>query len=257
MNNTIEIELKKLFDICHLNLKKSKSCMDYLLNTRKMSMHSIDQFQLGYFPQNTSRLLEYVSPTILQKLSIVDYSEKSIFSEYFCLVFPIYSEYQNPIGIGGRTLFNEEERKIFNISKYKNSSYIKANYLYGLNQAIHNIIKNQNVYVVEGFFDKISLESHQIKNAVAICGTAFSKNHFFKLSRYTDKITFVLDRDEAGLIAMQKIYNKYSNHGIKLRFKLLPSNCKDVDDYFIQGGTKYEFLNDLEEYLPIYSKLNI
>jgi DNA primase len=94
------------------------------------------------------------------------------------------------------------------------------------------------------------LDSNGIKNSVAICGTAFSKNHFLKLSRYTDKITFVLDRDDGGGKSMEQIYNKFCNKGIKLRFLLLPEDCKDVDQYFSSSKTAEDFARDLEQFIP-------
>jgi DNA primase len=246
----VSVELSRLVDICHTNLQNSSECLEYLKEVRGLSDDIISKYKIGYFPRNVSKLNKHVCPTILQKLNITDYSETSRFSEFFYLIFPILSEYGEVIGIGGRTLLDTNERATLNLPKYKNSSFKKSNYLYGLNQSRSSILKEQNVYVVEGYFDHISSDASGIKNSVAICGTAFSKNHFLKLARYTSKITFVLDRDDGGKNAMKKIYSKFSNHGIKLRFFLLPDGCKDVDDYFSNGGSKNSFLNDLESYIP-------
>ena len=71
------------------------------------------------------------------------------------------------------------------------------------------ILLNQNAYVVEGYFDQISMYDAGIKNTVAACGTGFSKNHFIKLSRYTDKITFFLDMDDGGKKSSNQIFNKF------------------------------------------------
>ena len=246
----ISIELDKLVTICHSNLSKSKDCIDYLHNKRGLSEGIISKYKIGYFPQNVSKLSSHVSSSLLQKLNIIDYSEASRFSEFFYLIFPIHSEYGDVIGIGGRTLLDEAQRSALGLPKYKNSSFKKANYLYGLNNSRPFVLKEQNVYVVEGYFDHISLDKNGIKNSVAICGTAFSKNHMLKLARYTSKITFILDRDDGGENSMKRIYSKYSNHGIKLRFLLLPKQCKDVDEYFAQVGTKDSFLNQLKTYIP-------
>lgn len=248
--NNVEIELDKLITICHSNLKNSKKCLNYLKEERGLTQYSIDKFKIGFFPQNPNKLSNYISTSVLQKLSIIDYSGSSPFSEYFYLIFPIFSEYKLPVGIGGRTLLNSEQRDVFGLPKYKNSSYKKANFLYGFDKSRSEILKKQNVYVVEGYFDQIALDSNKIKNSVAICGTAFSKNHMLKLTRYTDKITFILDHDDGGKKSMEKIYSKYLNQGIKLRFMLLPKDCKDVDDYFKQGGCQENFLADLKYFIP-------
>lgn len=252
----VSVELDKLIKICHSNLKNSNQCMEYLFEKRGLNEELVSKYKIGYFPRNASKLNQFVSASVLQKLNILDYSETSRFSEFFYLIFPVHSEYGDPVGIGGRTLLEGDERTVLGLPKYKNSSFKKANYLFGLNHARSAILKEQNVYVAEGYFDHISLDLNGIKNSVAICGTAFSKNHFLKLARYTSKITFVLDRDDGGENSMKRIYSKYSNQGIKLRFLLLPKDCKDVDEYFAQGGTKDSFINKLETYIPNWEGLN-
>jgi DNA primase len=249
-SNDVTDELKKLVKICQDNLKNSEECANYLKNKRGLADEAIIKYGLGYFPQNTSKLTRFVSPSVMQKLNIIDYSETSRFSEFFYLIFPIYSEYGDPVGIGGRTLLPDTQRSVLELPKYKNSSFKKANFLYGLNNSRASLLKEQNAFVVEGYFDHIALDSNGIKNSVAICGTAFSKNHFLKLARYTSKITFILDRDDGGQNSMKRIATKYSNNGIKLRFLLLPKGCKDVDEYFANGGTQKSFLSDLEPYIP-------
>lgn len=251
MNADRQSEIGKLIRICHANLHNSKKCLSYLENTRGFSKEVIDKYKLGFFPQNIERLTKYVDSTTLKDLKVIDYSEKtSGFSEYFYLIFPIFSEYKEPVGIGGRCLLDADQRRILGMPKYKNSSFKKSSILYGLDKSRSSILTSQNVYVVEGYFDHIALDSNGIKNSVAICGTAFSKTHMLKLARYTDKITFILDRDDGGINSMRRIEGKYSNKGLKLRFCLLPESCKDVDDYFSNGGTKESFYSELEEYIP-------
>jgi DNA primase len=94
------------------------------------------------------------------------------------------------------------------------------------------------------------MDSAGIKNSVAICGTAFSKNHFLKLARYTNKITFAFDRDDAGIKSMEKVYSKFCNKGIKLRFLMIPEGFKDVDQYFSSGRSKDDFLRESEPFIP-------
>lgn len=251
---SVEQELKKLIEICNVNLKTSNMCLEYLFDERKLSKEMIRKYQLGYFPQNINRLIENVSETFLQKNSIIDYSGSSPFTEYFYLIFPIFSEFNTPVGIGGRTLLTSEQREVFKLPKYKNSSFKKADHLYGFNFSKDFILYQQNAYIVEGYFDQIALDSNSVQNSVAICGTAFSRNHLLMLSKYTNKITFLLDQDDAGQIAMNRIYSKYHNlasqHGMKLEYTRLTKDCKDVDEYFLKGGKSEDFNSDLEYFVP-------
>jgi DNA primase len=241
--------LNILAEICHSNLKNSKKLTSYLVDNRGISREMIDKYKLGFFPQNLKKLTSFVSESLLLKLNIAETPYRSQFSDYFSLVFPIYSEYGDAMGISGRTLLSDIERRSIGIPKYKNSSYKKADILYGLKESVSSIIETQNAYVVEGYFDKIAMDSAGIKNAVAICGTAFSQKHFLKLTRYTDKITFILDSDDAGTKSMQRIYDKHINKGIKLRFLSVPEPFKDVDEFFRENSIT-EFEKRFKQIIP-------
>tara|TARA_B100000131_G_scaffold322708_1_gene377678 strand:+ start:3902 stop:4642 length:741 start_codon:yes stop_codon:yes gene_type:complete len=233
-------DLENLFSICNSNLQSSERHISYLKN-RGINDNLIRKYQIGYFPQNINILKKYVSKQLLVKLNIVNYSNNSDFSDYFNLIFPIRSEYGEPVGISGRVLMDDQKRSLLNISKYKNSSYKKSKILFGLNYSKNSIIKNNNVYIVEGYFDKISMDNNQLENSVAICGTAFSSKHFLSLSKYTDCMTFLLDSDDAGVASMERICSKYSNKGVKLRFLELDKSYKDIDDFF-KENSKNNFL---------------
>ena len=242
-------EIQRLINICHSNIRNSRNCLKYLIKDRGLSKKSIIENKIGFFPQNTDVLTKYVSEGAMNSLSIMNYASESDFSNYFYLIFPIFSEYGDPVGISGRTLMGDAERMALGIPKYKNSSYKKANILYGLNNAKSSIIDKSNVYVVEGYFDQLSMNQKGLSNTVAICGTAFSQNHFLKLARYTDKITFILDSDEAGKKSAERIYAKYINKGLKLRFLSIPEGSKDVDEYF-RSHTKEDFLKNFKQTIP-------
>ena len=250
MNNLSDSnKLGLLADICHSNLKNSKNLMKYLINERGLSSESIDSHKIGFFPQNLKKLTEFVPESLLLRLNIAETPYRSQFADYFSLIFPIYSEHGDVRGISGRTLLSDIERRSIGIPKYKNSSYKKSDILYGLYDAIDSILDVQNVYVVEGYFDKIAMDSAGIRNVVAICGTAFSQKHFIKLARYTDKITFILDSDDAGLKSMQRIYEKYINRGIKMRFLKIPSPFKDADEFF-KNNTLDNFEKEFKQIIP-------
>jgi len=249
MNNHQEFD--KLVKICQSNLKNSRDCINYLVRERGLDKKTIIQNKIGFFPQNIAMLKKYVSEEFLARTNITNFSGGSDFSNYFYLVFPIYSEYGDLVGISGRTLLGQEERKLVGIPKYKNSSYKKADILYGLNESKWHILNKNNVFVTEGYFDHISMSKNGLKNSVAICGTAFSKKHFIKLARYADKITFILDSDDAGQKSAERIYNKFINKGIRLRFLKLPSNFKDVDEYFSNQENSVEsFFKDFKQIIP-------
>nr|BDD46204.1 hypothetical protein 36 [bacterium] len=247
-------ELAKLVEICHANLKNSKESARYLIKKRGISVPEVKRYQLGFFPQNVDVLTKYVNSNLLKEEKIIDFFGESKFAATHGIIFPIHDEYGNVVGISGRTLLDDNQRSLLSLAKYEGSSYKKSHYLYGLNHSRGHILKAQNCYIVEGYFDFMAMVRAGIPNTVAICGTAFSKGHLIKLTRYTDKITFVLDRDDGGIKSMERIYTRYSNKGIKLRFMLIPEGYKDADEYFRdEFNSKESFLEDLEVYIPNWS----
>jgi len=244
MNKSDKSCFKDLAEICKVNLKNSDECLNYL-SDRKFSNEIIDKFGIGYFPQNVSKLKEYIPEKFLYQYNILSKDGYCDFASRYYLVFPIYNEYNDVIAMMGRTLISEEKRKILGISKYKNTSYKKSESLYGLNFSRKNILNKNNVYVVEGNFDVIKMYQSGITNSVGICGTAFSRNHMIRLSRYSDRITFIMDNDDAGEKAMQRIAKLFDNRGVILRFLKLPNKYKDIDEY-LNVNDKSNLKNDLK-----------
>ena len=229
MKNSIVNELKKLINICNINLKKTQNALEYY-EDRGISQKIIEDFELGYFPANLNTLKKFVDLEVLLSSGILKYSGNSDFSDYYRIIIPIKDECNNPVGIAGRLTMSKEERTYLKLPKYKNSIYKKSNYLYGLNVALPHIIDKNEVFVVEGYFDQISMYKSGVKNTVALGGTAFSKSHLLKLLRFCNKICFVLDNDEAGINSAKNIQKKYSKYGVNMSFSLCSNEFKDVDE---------------------------
>ena len=114
--------LNMLAEICHSNLKNSKDLNDYLSSSRGLSSDIISKYRIGFFPQNLKKLTSFIPESLLLRLNIAETPYRSQFSDYFSLIFPIYSEHGDAIGISGRTLLSDIERRSIGIPKYKNSS---------------------------------------------------------------------------------------------------------------------------------------
>ena len=119
--------------------------MEYLEN-RGISKSQIDDNVIGYFPQNTSILSKYVDTDILSKLNIVSLDGSSTFSSYNYLIIPIIDEYGSFVGISGRSLLSDFDRSNLSIPKYRNSTYEKEIYFFGMNNSIRDIVKKKSFY---------------------------------------------------------------------------------------------------------------
>ena len=228
----------RLVDVCHKLLLNNEPLMNYLKVPRRMTDETIDKYKLGAFPEDLRQLYKLydLDPKELRKQDIIWNANQSQFKLY-PIVIPIYDINGTAIAIGARTLTDDDKRKKMGIPKYRNSSYKKTSYLFGLNHAIDAIRKNNKVFVVEGYFDEIMAHQHGIFNVVATCGTIFSERQLIILSRYTDNICLLFDNDAPGRMSAKKVMERLDNvDEINLTCEFTPNGYKDLDEYLREGG---------------------
>jgi len=108
-----------------------------------------------------------------------------------CPAFPIYDANGEFTGWGFRT----------NNPDYKYYYYdtITSENLYGLPQALPYILEQNEVIVVEGFYDVLLAHSCGMKNVVGAFSNSLAKNQILILSTYTNNIKLAFDSDNPGL----------------------------------------------------------
>ena len=139
------------------------------------------------------------------------------------------------IGFGGRTLGPETKQNPKYINSKASVLYNKSEVLYGLWRARASIEKLGYAFLVEGYFDVLSLVNHKIYNCVGLCGTAFTKDQAKQLKRYTEKVYIMLDGDNPGKVAAKKakiILKKNHIYGGRV---ILP-NQLDPDEFIKKYG---------------------
>ena len=177
----------KVIEFCHNRLLKDDKILKYLKSDRKLSIESINKFQIGLFPKDLREMFKIADAKDLRSAGIIKHASSSVFKTRN-LTIPIRDVYGNYIALAGRTLLSEEKREKKGIPKYINSVYKKSHHLFGLNFAKNSILEKGVAYVVEGYFDVIMPHQKGMNNVVATCGTFLSTRHLALLSRYTDKI---------------------------------------------------------------------
>ncbi len=182
-----------------------KEARDYLKN-RGVTKKLIETFQLGYAPQSWDSLSKFLykkdfkdKEISLAGLSLQSAKNKSRYYDRFRgrLMFPIIDTRKNILGFSGRLLTNSEKQ-----AKYVNTPetplYHKRETLYGIHATHEGIRKSKTAVIVEGEFDLISSYKNSITNAVAIKGSAFTKDQLMLLKRYTKHLVLALDADFSG-----------------------------------------------------------
>ena len=161
------------------------------------------------------------------------------------VIFPWVGVSGKIVGFGGRVL--DARTKGVN-QKYVNSPdseiYHKDHELYGIYQAKRAIAKEDNVYMVEGYTDVISMHQCGIENVVANSGTALSVHQIQMLHRFTNNITLLYDGDAAGIHAALRGTDMLLLEGMNLKVLLLPNN--EDPDSFAHQHTADEFKTYIE-----------
>ena len=134
--------------------------------------------------------------------------------------------------------------------KYVNSPdseiYHKERELYGIYQAKKAIVKEDCVYMVEGYTDVIAMHQCGLENVVANSGTALSVYQIRLLRRFTLNIVLFYDGDEAGIHAAMRGTDMLLQEGMKVKVLLLPDG--DDPDSFSRKHTATEFKLYIEDH---------
>ncbi len=229
----------------------------YLRGKRQIEPEVIEHFKLGLCGEDWDGLIKYaakkdVNGDELFKAGLVCKSEKT--GNYFDrfrqrLMIPIYSLSNKPIAFGGRTMKKGEPAKYINSPE--TPLYSKSNVLYGLNFARDHIREAGSVYVVEGYFDVISLWQNGVKNVVASSGTAFTPQQARLLARFAEEVYLFFDADSAGRQAALRSVDSLYDAGLDVKVMVAPPG-EDPDSVAREHGG--ERINELKDaalsYIP-------
>ena len=162
------------------------------------------------------------------------------------IVFPWFSLSGKVVGFNARKLDSATKGVQ---QKYVNSPasiiYQKERELYGIHLAKKAMTQENNVFVVEGQTDVISMHQCGIENVVAGSGTAFSVHQTRMLRRFTNNITLIYDNDNAGKHAAMERIDMMLPEGINVRLLFLPEG--EDPDSFARNHTAADFKKYIDE----------
>ncbi|MBR6607026.1 MAG: DNA primase [Prevotella sp.] len=163
------------------------------------------------------------------------------------VIFPWFNVSGKVVAFGGRLL---DSRTKGVQQKYVNSPdsdiYHKERELYGLYQAKKAIVKEDCVYMVEGYTDVIAMHQCGVENVVANSGTALSIHQVHILHRFTNNIVLLYDGDEAGIKAAMRGTDMLLSEGMNVKVLLLPDG--DDPDSFSRKHSAEELKRYIEEH---------
>jgi len=166
------------------------------------------------------------------------------------LMFPIHNFKGQVIAFGGRSIDEESQPKYLNSPE--TPLFSKSKELYGLYHARKYSRSIDNIIVVEGYMDVVSLHQHGVTNAVASLGTATTPQHIDILSKTSNNIVFCFDGDIAGKNAAWKALNialPKIKAGLLIRFMFLPDG--EDPDSIIRKESKAAFLKRVDNSITL------
>ena len=131
----------------------------------------------------------------------------------------------------------EKKVKQWQDGKWINESFPKGRHLFNMDTAKKAARERNYVVVVEGYLDALISSDRHLENTVATCGVALSEYHLAIIARYCDNIVLIMDPDEAGLKAVEKMRPMIEEAGLRCFTITLPDGL-DPDEFVLKFGGK-------------------
>lgn len=158
-------------------------------------------------------------------------------------------------------ILNENGDKIFAICcrqiiensyspKYKHDKsdeiWKKKETLYGFSHAKKIAREQDEMYIVEGYFDVFSMYQIGLKNTVATMGASMTEEQCVKIKKLVSRVVFILDQDITGDSAFKRSLDACLRHGLSVEvIASLDFLGKDMNDVCIKLEWDAEKIKEL------------
>ncbi|WQS36028.1 DNA primase [Helicobacter pylori] len=221
-------------------LKNEPKVLNYLTNTRAISLEMIEAYELGFCLHGDLEVLK-------ERFSSEDLIACGLFSDKnqekelksFCnyrITIPL-KDSKGKIRSFSARLCIPRLLKTNKAPKYINgretSLFKKTFFLYNYHRALENIKQKKQVIICEGFFDVIAYEHFNYKNAICTSGIAFTSAHLAFLNKLNVELCFSFDNDSAGQDATVRALDLcLKNHVTNISvISIKDPSVKDLGDY--------------------------
>ncbi|WP_120873996.1 DNA primase [Helicobacter pylori] len=221
-------------------LKNEPKVLNYLTQTRAISLEMIEAYDLGYCLHGDLEVLkERFSEEDLIACGLFSNRNEEKELKSFCnyrITIPLKDSKGHIRSFSAR-LCIPRLLQSNNAPKYINGRetqiYSKSFFLFNYHRAHESIKQKKQVIICEGFFDVLAYEHFDYKNAVCTSGTAFTKEHLAFLNKLNVELCFSFDNDNAGTEATIRalelcLKNHITNMSV---IKIKDPSVKDLGDY--------------------------
>ncbi len=216
------------------------------IRERNLKPETVEKFAIGLAPKN-SALFSYLltipnekerqnAIDIAQQIGIIranrkqDHPQAQTHYDTFRerIMFPMWDQFDQIVGYSSRAIYDYQKAKYMN--SQDSFQFNKGNLLYGFNFAKSHIRKEQQVILVEGHMDMITMDQNGFHNTVAIMGVALGAKPIETLKSITSNFILALDADKAGFDAMKNANRDLMKVGIIAKY-IDFAPFKDADEY--------------------------
>ena len=233
-----------------LNTEEGNKGLDYFEN-RHLDASLRSKYKLGYAFKDGKATCAFLqskghSLKSIEDVGIATMSDGALIDKNAGrAIFPICDTEGHVIGFSARRIGNGPEAKYVNSPE----TYLfhKSSVLYNYHIAKEKAHIANYVYVCEGFMDVYALARIGIDSAVALMGTALTKEHIELLRKLNVEIRLCLDGDLPGQSAMMTASKLLSEAGLEVRIVDNQNSAKDPDEILNQDGPDAlrSYLNNL------------
>ncbi len=209
------------------------------LKGRNIPPDQIEKFQIGYAPLDGKATVAYLQAKKHSLKTIEDIGiafaqlEGTSDRNAGRLIFPLFDPSGRAVGFSARRLQDDGTSKYINSPETK--IFHKGETLYNYHNDAKIARHEGYIYLLEGFMDVMALSKCGLP-AIALCGTALTKEQIELLQRLRVEIRVCLDGDAPGQIGMMKILGALQKERLPFRLVSNPGDLRDPDDILQESG---------------------
>ncbi len=225
----------------NLNSTVGKEAKKYLAN-RKINEDIIKEFEIGLSLESKDDLTKLLMSKDYDLVTLnrigLSSDNHDIYNDR--IMFPLYDVFGKVVGFSGRIYKDNGQNKYVNTKE--TDIFKKGEMLYHYHIAKEECRLKKSVIVMEGFMDVIRASTIDVKNTVALMGTALTKEQINLIKRLSNNIILCLDGDDPGQKATLSIGDTLLEQNLEVKVIVLP-NPEDPDSYILKNGKeKFEGL---------------
>lgn len=183
--------------------------------------------------------------------------------QYKRVVIPIKDENGKTVAFGGRSLEDNPKAKYLNTKTTE--LFKKAEILFNYNKAKYKCSAENEIILVEGYFDVVSAHEMGIDNVVGTMGVAVTDEHLDLINKINDgkcSISLCFDNDATGRAKMAENIERLMSMGydVNVYDTSMLDKGKDMNDFLCNGVTVEQIKKckiTAVEYLFRYSFENV